>query len=39
MGHLFLQLLSSDDLWMYAPIAYNGMNLGIDLNIASKSQQ
>ncbi|KAJ1397294.1 Myc-type, basic helix-loop-helix [Sesbania bispinosa] len=27
------QLLSSDDLWMYAPIAYNGMNIGLDLNI------
>ncbi|XP_064988495.1 transcription factor RSL2-like isoform X3 [Musa acuminata AAA Group] len=36
---LQIKLLSSDDLWMYAPIAYNGMNLGIDLNIASKSQQ
>ncbi|KAG6470578.1 hypothetical protein ZIOFF_071652 [Zingiber officinale] len=31
---LQIKLLSSDDLWMYAPIAYNGMNLGIDLNIS-----
>ena len=30
---LNLQLLSSDDMWMYAPIAYNGMNIGIDLNM------
>lgn len=29
-----LQLLSSDELWMYAPIAYNGMNIGIDLKIS-----
>ncbi|KAL3621079.1 hypothetical protein CASFOL_035991 [Castilleja foliolosa] len=26
-----IKLLSSDDLWMYAPIAYNGMELGLDL--------
>ena len=25
-----LQLLSSDDLWMYAPIAYNGMDIGLN---------
>ncbi|OVA11703.1 Myc-type [Macleaya cordata] len=25
---LQIKLLSSDDLWMYAPIAYNGMNIG-----------
>ncbi|KAK3193024.1 hypothetical protein Dsin_024334 [Dipteronia sinensis] len=30
---LQIKLLSSDDLWMYAPIAYNGMNLGLDLNL------
>jgi hypothetical protein len=30
---MILQLLSSDDTWMYAPIAYNGMNIGIDLNM------
>ncbi|XP_052484632.1 transcription factor bHLH84 isoform X2 [Gossypium raimondii] len=28
---LQIKLLSSDDLWMYAPIAYNGMDIGIDL--------
>lgn len=28
-----MQLLSSDDLWMYAPIAYNGMNIGLDFHI------
>ncbi|XP_062204663.1 transcription factor RSL3-like [Phragmites australis] len=28
---LQIKLLSSDDMWMYAPIAYNGMNIGIDL--------
>ncbi|XP_057964899.1 transcription factor bHLH84-like [Malania oleifera] len=32
---LQIKLLSSDDLWMYAPIAYNGMNIGLDLNIAT----
>lgn len=31
---VFLQLLSSDEMWMYAPIAYNGMNIGIDLNLS-----
>ncbi|WVZ91022.1 hypothetical protein U9M48_037255 [Paspalum notatum var. saurae] len=30
---LQIRLLSSDDMWMYAPIAYNGMNIGIDLNM------
>ncbi|KAK7269923.1 hypothetical protein RIF29_22732 [Crotalaria pallida] len=30
---LQIKLLSSDDHWMYAPIAYNGMNIGLDLNI------
>ncbi|KAK9112057.1 hypothetical protein Scep_019576 [Stephania cephalantha] len=30
---LQIKLLSSEDLWMYAPIAYNGMNIGLDLNI------
>ncbi|RLN17195.1 hypothetical protein C2845_PM02G07490 [Panicum miliaceum] len=28
------KLLSSDEMWMYAPIAYNGMNIGIDLNLS-----
>ncbi|XP_074577550.1 uncharacterized protein LOC141833965 [Curcuma longa] len=36
----FLQLqikfLSSDELWMYAPIAYNGVNLGFDLQNSPK---
>ncbi|GER31093.1 basic helix-loop-helix (bHLH) DNA-bindingsuperfamily protein [Striga asiatica] len=26
---LQIKLLSSDDLWMYAPIAYNGMEIGL----------
>ncbi|OIT27078.1 PREDICTED: transcription factor bHLH84-like [Nicotiana attenuata] len=30
---LQIKLLSSDDQWMYAPIAYNGMDLGLDLRI------
>uniref|UniRef100_A0A0D9Y101 BHLH domain-containing protein n=1 Tax=Leersia perrieri TaxID=77586 RepID=A0A0D9Y101_9ORYZ len=30
---LQIKLLRSDDMWMYAPIAYNGMNIGLDLNI------
>ncbi|KAL2324278.1 hypothetical protein Fmac_023336 [Flemingia macrophylla] len=30
---LQIKLLSSDDLWMYAPIAFNGINMGLDLNI------
>ncbi|CAA0806774.1 Transcription factor bHLH84 [Striga hermonthica] len=25
-----IKLLSCDDTWMYAPIAYNGMNIGLD---------
>ncbi|XP_068467797.1 transcription factor bHLH84-like [Phaseolus vulgaris] len=28
---LQIKLLSSDDLWMYAPIAYNGMSIGPEL--------
>ncbi|KAJ6310413.1 hypothetical protein OIU76_015189 [Salix suchowensis] len=27
---LQINLLSSEDLWMYAPIAYNGMDIGLD---------
>ncbi|CAL9118106.1 unnamed protein product [Musa textilis] len=27
---LQIKLLSSDEMWMYAPIAYNGMSLGFD---------
>ncbi|GJN24060.1 hypothetical protein PR202_gb11772 [Eleusine coracana subsp. coracana] len=30
---LYARLLSSDKMWMYAPIAYNGMNIGIDLSL------
>ncbi|XP_062190563.1 transcription factor RSL2-like [Phragmites australis] len=31
---LQIKLLSSDDMWMYAPIAYNGINISnVDLNI------
>ncbi|KAK9069951.1 hypothetical protein SSX86_010349 [Deinandra increscens subsp. villosa] len=30
---LQIQLLSSDDKWMYAPIAYNGMNMGLYQNV------
>lgn len=30
---LQIRLLSSDDTWMYAPIAYNGMGIGIDLRM------
>ncbi|KAJ1291683.1 hypothetical protein BS78_02G334700 [Paspalum vaginatum] len=33
---LQIKLLSSDDMWMYAPIAYNGINISnVDLNISS----
>ncbi|KAJ4966155.1 hypothetical protein NE237_018004 [Protea cynaroides] len=35
---LQIKLLSSDDLWMYAPIAYNGMDIGLDLKISSMSR-
>ncbi|KAG6531311.1 transcription factor RSL3-like [Zingiber officinale] len=31
---LQIKLLSSDELWMYAPIAYNGVNIGLDLKIS-----
>ncbi|KAM0007921.1 putative transcription factor bHLH family [Helianthus debilis subsp. tardiflorus] len=31
---LQIQLLSSDDMWMYAPIAYNGMDMGLYQNVA-----
>ncbi|CAA0807466.1 Transcription factor bHLH84 [Striga hermonthica] len=32
---LQIKLLSSDEMWMYAPIAYNGMDLGLDLKIST----
>ncbi|XP_062209342.1 transcription factor RSL2-like isoform X2 [Phragmites australis] len=31
---LQIKLLSSDEMWIYAPIAYNGMDIGIDLNLS-----
>ncbi|KAK6938586.1 Myc-type, basic helix-loop-helix (bHLH) domain [Dillenia turbinata] len=31
---LQIKLLSSDDLWMYAPIAYNGIGINLDLKIS-----
>ncbi|KAH6833189.1 basic helix-loop-helix DNA-binding superfamily protein [Perilla frutescens var. hirtella] len=36
---LQIKLLSSDDLWMYAPIAYNGMDIGLDLKISTPRPQ
>ncbi|KAF3333879.1 transcription factor bHLH84-like protein [Carex littledalei] len=30
---LQIKMLSSDEHWMYAPIAYNGMNIGLDLKM------
>ncbi|PIN10192.1 hypothetical protein CDL12_17226 [Handroanthus impetiginosus] len=33
------KLLSSDELWMYAPIAYNGMDIGLDLKISTPKAQ
>ncbi|KAG6382842.1 hypothetical protein SASPL_157439 [Salvia splendens] len=32
---LQIKMLSSDDLWMYAPIAYNGMDIGLDFRSQS----
>ncbi|MED6217624.1 hypothetical protein PIB30_019390 [Stylosanthes scabra] len=29
---LQIKLLSSDDMWMYAPIAYNGFDIGLNLS-------
>ncbi|XP_045802217.1 transcription factor RSL3-like [Trifolium pratense] len=29
---LQIKLLSSDDMWMYAPIAYNGLDIGVNFN-------
>ncbi|KAK2458484.1 transcription factor bHLH84 [Trifolium repens] len=29
---LQIKLLSSEDMWMYAPIAYNGINIGLDIS-------
>ncbi|KAL8027608.1 hypothetical protein ABFX02_14G106700 [Erythranthe guttata] len=33
---LQIKLLSSDEMWMYSPIAYNGMDLGLDLKISTQ---
>ncbi|KAF8084083.1 hypothetical protein N665_0734s0010 [Sinapis alba] len=30
---LQIKLLSSDELWMYAPLAYNGLDMGFDHNL------
>ncbi|XP_030550357.1 transcription factor RSL2-like [Rhodamnia argentea] len=30
---LQIKLLSSDELWMYAPITYNGMDIGLNLKL------
>uniref|UniRef100_A0A8I6Y297 BHLH domain-containing protein n=1 Tax=Hordeum vulgare subsp. vulgare TaxID=112509 RepID=A0A8I6Y297_HORVV len=30
---LQIKVLSSDEMWMYAPLAYSGMSLGIDMRI------
>ncbi|CAN6307605.1 unnamed protein product [Urochloa humidicola] len=35
---LQIKLLSSDDMWMFAPIAYNGVNVGLDLKISQPQQ-
>ncbi|GMI77397.1 hypothetical protein HRI_001409000 [Hibiscus trionum] len=32
---LQIKLLSSDDLWMYAPIAYNGVDVGLNKKIST----
>ncbi|KAK6136939.1 hypothetical protein DH2020_029317 [Rehmannia glutinosa] len=36
---LQIKLLSSDDMWMYAPLAYNGMDIGLDLKISTPKPQ
>ncbi|KAG8090504.1 hypothetical protein GUJ93_ZPchr0011g26999 [Zizania palustris] len=35
---LQIKLLSSDDTWMYAPLAYNGINLGISQSLAANQE-
>ncbi|XP_058739064.1 transcription factor bHLH139-like [Vicia villosa] len=32
---LQIKVLSSEDMWMYAPLAYNGINIGLDLTFSS----
>ncbi|KAK7291066.1 hypothetical protein RIF29_05935 [Crotalaria pallida] len=34
---LQIKLLSSDDMWMYAPLAYNGLDIGFNLNLKNSS--
>ncbi|KMZ59155.1 Transcription factor bHLH85 [Zostera marina] len=36
---LQIKVLSSDDMWMYAPIAYNGMDSGLDLKRSPQQQK
>ncbi|KAJ6871824.1 hypothetical protein NC651_031023 [Populus alba x Populus x berolinensis] len=31
---LQIKLLSSDDLWMYAPLAYSGIDIGLDQKLS-----
>ncbi|CAA7021389.1 unnamed protein product [Microthlaspi erraticum] len=33
---LQIKLLSSDDLWMYAPLAYNGLDMGFQHNLLAR---
>ena len=33
-----VSLLSSDELWMYVPIAYNVINIGLDIKITPPGQ-
>ncbi|KAJ8475947.1 hypothetical protein OPV22_019674 [Ensete ventricosum] len=35
---LQIKLLSSDEMWMYAPVAYNAMSLGFDLSVVSAEE-
>nr|XP_029117095.1 transcription factor bHLH84-like [Elaeis guineensis] len=35
---LQIKLLSSDELWMYAPIAHNEMNIGLELKLSFQQQ-
>ncbi|KAK7321646.1 hypothetical protein VNO77_32483 [Canavalia gladiata] len=36
---LQIKLLSSDDLWMYAPLAYNGLDIGVKLNLGDAGKK
>ncbi|CAL0322500.1 unnamed protein product [Lupinus luteus] len=35
---LQIKLLRSDDLWMYAPLTYNGLGIGFNLNLKNSPQ-